>query len=159
METLRSKINFFTESLSNLGQFFNENLWSTLLENRLEIPKVFKDKGNTDEKAKTYLELRQKFERGKQFENAIECYNNALKIAKILKDRELEKNAYYDLAWAYGLTNKFEVAKEYFNKALEVELISLYHQNASKFQDDDVIEKLSTSDVNKGWSAILGKLK
>ena len=155
-----SKINsFIIASLSNLGQYFSEKLWSTLLENRSEIPKVFKDKCSTEGKAKTYLELRKNFERGKQFEKAIECYINHLKFAKNLKDRKQEKNTYNGLAWACGLTNNSEVAKEYFNKVLEVELISFYHQNASKFQNDDVIEKLSTGDVNKGWSATLGKLK
>jgi tetratricopeptide (TPR) repeat protein len=113
-----------------------------------------KRNGNKNEEAGAYLNLGKAFEENKQFEKAIECFNNVLKIAKNQKDTEQEMNAYLGLASAYAANNEPDVEKEYLKKALEPEIIGCYNKDPSKFKNKDVIKKLSTSDFNEGLPII-----
>jgi tetratricopeptide (TPR) repeat protein len=133
-------------------------LWSTPIQRYKGILEVAKRKGNKKEEAQAYLDLGEAYEENGEPAKAKRCFNNALKIAKDQKDMEQEKNAYNGLASASASSNEFQLAIEYLDKASKVELISYGNQNLSKLQDEVTIEKLSTSDANKRWSTVVGKL-
>ena len=91
---------------------------------------------------------------------AIECYQEALKIAKERKEDEQVNRAYIELAKAYLSANASQTGFEYFWKALEIDAVIEYNKKASQFQKEegDRIEKLSTAGTIEGFSTIFGEL-
>ena len=130
--------------------------WATPVQRYEGILEHAKKSGNKKEEAKAYLELGKFYEQNKQSEKAMECYNNALKIARKRKDEEQESKACHGLSSANRSINEVYLADEYLKRAKELEIISTYNKNPSEFKIKDVLKKLLTSDGNKRWSIIIG---
>ncbi|MEM2899751.1 MAG: tetratricopeptide repeat protein, partial [Thermoplasmata archaeon] len=118
---------------ANLGETYRSGpdaMWHVVKEMNMKALKIFDKYGDKQGVAVTYVNLGDAYCQQGEYDKAVDYFTRAVKIGEKIGDKELQGEAYCGLGKAYYKENR-ELAKEYFNKSIEIfEMIKMPNKSA-----------------------------
>jgi hypothetical protein len=102
------------------GFYYKTNNLKMGLVNLIDALIIFKETNDFQNISKCEKSLGSIYEFINDNQNAIQCYKNAIKAAKKIKDTNLETNAFNNLSGIYLKNGKIDIAKEIIEKSIAI---------------------------------------
>lgn len=102
------------------GFYYKTNNFKMGVVNLIDALIIFKKNNDFHNISKCEKSLGTVYEFINDNQNAIQCYKNAIKAAKKIKDTNLETNAFNNLSGIYLKNGKIDIAKEIIEKSISI---------------------------------------